>query len=82
MSRQKGLKHYYKGLIFQKQCYCYLCGKLITRCDELSLDHIKPRKLGGHSNRLNLLPTHKVCNCEKDCMTIEQYAQMKWSIAV
>lgn len=80
MSCQRKLRHYYSKLIIEEKCYCYLCGKLITSHSELSLDHIKPKKLGGQGTHKNLLPTHKVCNCEKDCMTIEQYARIKWGI--
>lgn len=82
MSCQRKLRHYYGKLIIEEKCYCYLCGKLITRYSELSLDHIKPKKLGGAGCRKNLLPTHKLCNCEKDCLTIEEYVNMKWNINI
>lgn len=82
MSCQRKLRHYYKNLIFKDKCYCYLCGKKILNCSDLSLDHILPKKLGGQGFRKNLLPTHKVCNCEKDCMTIYEYVNLKWNIKV
>jgi len=80
MSCQRKLRHYYGCKITENKCYCYLCGKLILKYSDLSLDHINPRKLGGQSSRNNLLPAHKTCNCEKDCMTIEQFIKIKWGI--
>ena len=77
MSCQRKLRHYYGRKIIVGECYCYLCGELILKYADLSLDHIVPRKLGGHSCQKNLLPAHKLCNCEKDCMTIEEYVRFK-----
>ena len=80
MSCQRKLRHQYGKLILQGNCYCYLCGQLITRYSDLSLDHVLPKKLGGMGCRKNLLPTHKICNCEKDCMTIQKFIKYKFDI--
>lgn len=48
---------------------CYLCGELID-INDLSLDHITPRSLGGSlrggPNLDNLAPTHLICNHFRD----------------
>ena len=82
MSCQRKLRHYYGRLITEGKCYCYLCGKNITKYADLSLDHVLPQHLGGQGSRSNLLPAHKYCNCEKDCMTIQDYILMKFNIEV
>lgn len=52
---------------------CYLCGKPITRVNELSQDHIIPKSKGGQTVESNLLPTHKRCNNRKNDMSVVEW---------
>ena len=48
---------------------CYLCGKPITKVEELTQDHIIPKSKGGSTTDNNLEPCHFRCNQEKGDMT-------------
>ncbi len=51
---------------------CYLCGQPLS-LDDVTLDHIVPKSLGGGNEHINKLPTHSVCNRMKADMTYEQF---------
>jgi 5-methylcytosine-specific restriction endonuclease McrA len=51
---------------------CYLCGRILNyqlaqkqRDDDITLDHVWPRSLGGDSEESNLLPSCRKCNEHK-----------------
>jgi 5-methylcytosine-specific restriction endonuclease McrA len=44
---------------------CGICGKRIYRHDDLEIDHIKPRSLGGEDIPCNLRATHWWCNAQR-----------------
>ena len=52
---------------------CYLCGKPITKQNEVSQDHIIPIAIQGRTTSANLCVTHKICNNHKGCMTVQQW---------
>jgi 5-methylcytosine-specific restriction endonuclease McrA len=80
MSCQHKLRGQIIYKIYHGGYYCYLCGELIVKPEDLSLDHIHPRSLGGRASKDNLLGAHKWCNCEKDNLTLEEYLALKWGI--
>lgn len=41
---------------------CGLCGFGIAHADEITVDHILPKSLGGSGKQSNLQPAHKKCN--------------------
>lgn len=51
---------------------CYLCGQPLS-LDDVTLDHIVPKSLGGSNDHDNKLPTHSICNKMKADMTYEQF---------
>ena len=51
---------------------CYFCGEFV-KFNELSLDHIFPRSLGGPNIRENLRVSHQKCN-EKRANDIKNYS--------
>ena len=51
---------------------CPYCKKSITTQEDLTIDHIIPRSLGGKDNIENLQPMHKKCNSDKGCKMPEQ----------
>lgn len=66
-----------RALIIKKMCVCYLCGKLVERYRDLSLDHIIPRSRGGVDEHGNWGVSHKDCNWEKGALTYAEYQQWK-----
>ena len=52
---------------------CILCGKPITKLNELSVEHILPISRGGTDDDSNLYPSHKKCNFEKGSMTLSEW---------
>jgi len=58
-SPAKRLKVYEKG-----GGVCWLCHRPLT-LEEMSLDHVIPRSLGGGFRIANLMPAHKVCNAKR-----------------
>jgi 5-methylcytosine-specific restriction endonuclease McrA len=45
-------------------CQCVYCG-IKHEPDELTIDHVRPRSLGGHSFTTNLVPSCRKCNQAK-----------------
>ncbi len=45
-------------------CQCVYCG-IKHEPDELTIDHVRPRSLGGHSFTTNLVPPCRKCNQAK-----------------
>lgn len=48
---------------------CHLCGGVIERLSELSIDHVRPRSRGGRTVIDNLRPAHRTCNHIKANLT-------------
>jgi 5-methylcytosine-specific restriction endonuclease McrA len=44
---------------------CYLCQQEFSDDDEIHVEHVMPRALGGSDDRENLLPAHAACNLRK-----------------
>lgn len=44
---------------------CYLCGCGFSADDEIHIEHIQPRALGGNDDPANLRPAHAECNMAK-----------------
>lgn len=51
---------------------CYLCGQPLS-IDDVTIDHVIPKSLGGSNEHHNKLPAHSVCNKMKSNMTYEQF---------
>ena len=52
---------------------CYLCGKKITKQNEVSQDHLIPKALGGETVEPNLICSHKLCNNKKGSLTVQEW---------
>jgi len=52
---------------------CYLCGKKITKKNEVSQDHAIAKSRGGLTIEANLICSHKKCNNDKGDMTLQQW---------
>lgn len=53
--------------------FCGYCRRILTR-KEVSVDHIRPRGLGGHPyDENNLMICCKNCNSKKACKTLENF---------
>ena len=66
-------KMLYREQINMGVCYCYLCGKIIKKQDEFSLEHEIPLSRNGQNNPSNWRPAHKKCNNDKGALTYEEY---------
>ena len=74
---KKKWKSLYRQQIKIQTCYCYLCGRIIEKESDLSLDHRTPLSRGGANNPSNWMPTHKECNCDKGALTYEEWLLYK-----
>lgn len=54
---------------------CILCGKPITRVNDLSSEHLIPKSRGGLTDEDNVFCSHKRCNNTKGNMTLEEWYQ-------
>lgn len=70
---KKQWKTLYREQINMGVCYCYLCGKIIKKQDDFSLDHETPLSRHGENNPSNWKPAHKSCNHDKGALTYEEY---------
>ena len=70
---KKKWKSLYREQIKIHTCYCYLCGKLIEKEKDLSLDHQMPLSRGGQNTPENWRPSHKQCNSDKGSLTYEEW---------
>ena len=52
--------------------FCYYCKKSVPR-DEITMDHMYPRSIGGPTIPQNLLPSCRECNSHKADMTYNQF---------
>lgn len=62
-----------KNIFARDSCVCQYCGKT---SNELTVDHVIPKRLGGKSTWENLVAACKKCNNKKGDKTLEQ-AKMK-----
>lgn len=76
-------KHEWKRMMLlrlnQKTCVCYLCGELIRKQKDLTLEHVLPRSrfkdVADDEN--NWKPSCAKCNTEKGALTFDEYVQWK-----
>lgn len=55
---------------------CVYCGKPFengSRIAELTLDHVRPKELGGTNDPCNLVTACKSCNCAKRDLALHKY---------
>ena len=67
-------------LIYRQQfkkieVYCYLCGKLIKKQDDLTADHEPPKSRQAELGKSELYPCCKRCNHLKGSLTVEEFRQ-------
>ena len=63
--RQKWCKRYKQRFSDGFLIICGICKSPITSIDEITVDHIHPKSLGGKNARNNFQPAHTKCNNEK-----------------
>jgi 5-methylcytosine-specific restriction endonuclease McrA len=62
---RRHLQYIRQRLIAEHGMVCVLCGKPIESENELTIDHIIPRSLGGSTTYGNCQLSHKLCNLRK-----------------
>lgn len=65
MADRLHLRYIRQRLVAEHGMVCALCGKPIESWLDLTVDHIKPRALGGATVYSNCQLAHKQCNLEK-----------------
>ena len=70
-------KNLYHEQIKMGICYCYLCGKLIEKEEDFSLDHQQPKSRQGLDSPSNWKPCCRSCNHRKGALTYEEYQEWK-----
>lgn len=73
MKTQNELKREWHKQCREKTLFCYLCGQLIIKENDISVEHVIPRSQGGPSTEDNLKPAHTLCNNIRDVMPIETF---------
>ena len=53
--------------------HCAYCGRLLETIDQMQIDHIVPKCLGGASTIDNLNPSCRMCNHYKRSMTVDKF---------
>lgn len=59
------VKEHAKKVLWERSPKCALCDKFFASIQEVTLDHIVPRHLGGRTRLMNLQLAHKKCNGKK-----------------
>jgi 5-methylcytosine-specific restriction endonuclease McrA len=59
------VKEHAKKVLWERSQKCALCGKPFRSIEEVTLDHIVPRNLGGRTRLMNLQLAHYRCNSKK-----------------
>lgn len=72
---QRGIRFSRRNIMVRDKYQCQYCG-LVTRSDNLNLDHVLPRTLGGRTTWENITTSCIECNRRKGGRTPEQ-AHMK-----
>lgn len=68
MKTKNRLKKEWHEQCREKTLLCWLCGQLILKESEISVDHVIPRSKGGTNVETNLQPAHILCNNIRDTM--------------
>lgn len=60
-------------------CVCYLCGEVIKKQKDLTLEHVMPRSRFKNiaDDHNNWKPSCAKCNTEKGALTLDEYVQWK-----
>jgi 5-methylcytosine-specific restriction endonuclease McrA len=69
---QKTLKKWKAMFDYGYRFDCGLCNRPIEDREELSVDHIHPKSLGGENRRYNFQPAHIKCNNRRGNKPIEK----------
>lgn len=62
-----------RALYFKPDLKCGYCGKPLATIEDLTLDHVVSRALGGWTTEENLMPSCFSCNSSKSGSTLEQW---------
>lgn len=68
--------HLRKELHARFKGVCHLCERPIS-LQEITVDHVLPRKLGGTHEVNNLAPAHKKCNQRRGNMPMEAWLTLR-----
>lgn len=52
---------------------CFICGELILKAKEYSVEHCPPRSRQKELGPSKTYPAHKLCNNDKGSLTLDEY---------
>lgn len=78
MKTKNELKKEWHKQCREKTLFCWLCGQLILKESEISVDHVIPRSHGGTNAEMNLQPAHILCNNIRDTMEPDTFRNILW----
>ena len=76
MKTKNKLKKEWHEQCREKTLFCWLCGQLILREADISVDHVIPRAKGGTNAETNLQPAHSLCNSIRGTRDPEVFRQI------
>ncbi len=61
------------ALLLRDGCNCAYCGIKFEKVEEITLDHVYPKSLGGPNANKNILLSCSTCNGNKGNMLLTQF---------
>lgn len=61
----------------KRELFCVLCGELILKANDLSVEHEPPRSREKELGKSFIYPAHKKCNHEKGALALDEYKEWK-----
>jgi 5-methylcytosine-specific restriction endonuclease McrA len=61
------------ALLLRDGCSCPYCGVKFETIEDITLDHVVPKSLGGSNSNKNLLLSCQECNGKKGNMLLTQF---------
>lgn len=58
-------------LLKAHQLYCVICGELILRREDYSVEHCPPKSRQWECGPSKTYPSHKKCNADKGSLTMD-----------
>ncbi len=80
MKNKNQLKKEWYKQCREKTLFCYLCGQLILKESEISVEHVIPRAFGGKDTLENMQPAHVLCNNIRDTMPIDNFKNILYNV--
>lgn len=58
-----------------RSLFCVICGELIQKASELTVEHEPPKSRQKDLGKSLIYPSHKKCNNDKGALTLDEYKE-------